>query len=260
MESNCEKYSVIDNLRVISCIGIIMMHISSNSNFAIQGFMYDTVIPSFTNFVFLFMSISAFGMCCGYYDKVINNTLNIENFYKKRIKKILPFFAVLVFIDLFLFPSVSSLKEGFANLTLLFGYLPNAGNISVIGVGWFLGLIFVFYIFFPYFCFLLKSKKRAWLSMGMALVYTLVCSKYFEIERTNFLYCLSFFMIGGILFLYRNEIKKINKTESCVVLLLCVCLYYVFSGNVFMCLVLTCALLMNAIVFSSGGGQRKIIV
>lgn len=24
------------------------------------------IIPSFTNFVFLFMTVSAFGMCCGY--------------------------------------------------------------------------------------------------------------------------------------------------------------------------------------------------
>lgn len=90
MNNKHKRYNIIANLRVISCIGIIMMHIRTNSSFNISGFIYDEVILSFTNFVFLFMTISAFGMCCGYYEKVINNNFDIENFYKKRISKILP--------------------------------------------------------------------------------------------------------------------------------------------------------------------------
>lgn len=87
------RYGSIDGLRVIACIGIVIMHIRANTNYEIDGFLYNTVIPSFTNFVFLFMMVSAFGMCCGYYEKVIHNTISFSEFYSKRFKKILPFFC-----------------------------------------------------------------------------------------------------------------------------------------------------------------------
>ena len=90
-----EHYGAIDGLRTIAAIGIVMMHIRANNNYAISGFIYDTVIASFTNFVFLFMTVSAFGMCCGYYEKVLTNQISISDFYKKRIQKMRPFFAVL---------------------------------------------------------------------------------------------------------------------------------------------------------------------
>ena len=37
------------------------------------------------------MIISAFGMCCGYYNKIENNEISVNEFYKKRFQKILPF-------------------------------------------------------------------------------------------------------------------------------------------------------------------------
>lgn len=69
-------------------------------------------------------------------------------------------FSFLVLIDLIVSPSVDALYEAFADITLLFGFLPECGNITVIGVGWFIGLIFVYYIAFSFFCTLLTSKKK----------------------------------------------------------------------------------------------------
>ena len=154
-----KAYGAIDGLRTIAAIGILMMHVASNTNYEIPGRIYGTVIPSFTNFVFLFMTISAFGMCCGYYERIRDNQISFDDFYGKRFKKILPFFAALVLLDIVISPSRDALYEAFADVTLLFGFLPNAGNISVIGVGWFIGLIFVFYLCFPFFCCLIKNKK-----------------------------------------------------------------------------------------------------
>lgn len=157
MEKN--HYGAIDGLRTIACIGIVMMHIEANNTYEISGFLYEQIIPSFTNFVFLFMVISAFGMCCGYFDRILNNQISLEDFYIKRYKKILPFFAILVLLDIGISRSKGALIEGFADITLLFGLFPN--DIEVIGVGWFLGLIFAFYLIFPFFCVLVKNKKRA---------------------------------------------------------------------------------------------------
>lgn len=163
MEITMEKrhYGAIDGLRMITSFGIVMMHIRANSNYGITGYVYNTIIPSCTNFVFLFMTVSAFGMCCDYYEKILNNQVNLTEFYSKRFKKILTLFGALVLLDIIMSPSVVFLYEGFADMTLLFGLLPNAGGISVIGVGWFLGFVFVFYLIFPFFCVLIENKRRA---------------------------------------------------------------------------------------------------
>lgn len=92
-----KHYGAIDGLRMIATFGIVMMHIRANTSYRIAGFVYERIIPSFTNFVFLFMTISAFGMCCGYYEKVLHNEINWPEFYGKRFKKTLPFFTILVF-------------------------------------------------------------------------------------------------------------------------------------------------------------------
>lgn len=139
---------------MIGAFGIVMMHMRANNNYEISGYVYDTIIPSFTDFVFLFKTVSAFGMCCGYYEKILGNQISFCKFYGKRFKRIFPFFATLVLLDIIVSPSVASLYEGFADLTLLFDFFPNAKNISVIGMGWFLGLVFVFYLIFPFFCVL----------------------------------------------------------------------------------------------------------
>lgn len=248
-----ERYGTIDGLRMIACIGIMMMHIQANNNYEITGYFYNTVIPSFTNFVFLFMTVSAFGMCCGYYEKVMNQTISLSDFYAKRFKKILPFFGVLVLIDVVISPSRAALFEAFADLTLLFGFLPNAGNISVIGVGWFLGLVFVFYLCFPFFCVLLANKKRAWISFAVSLLYNFVCAEYFEVGRSNILYSACFFLAGELIYLYRKELTKISSYITAVFAAASIVVYYLMGGRVINCLIVSMCLLMCAISVRGAG-------
>ena len=215
-------YGSIDGLRAIAAIGIIFMHIRANTNFNLSSysggidFLLNTVIPQCTWFVFLFMVISGFSMCCGYYERLMNNQISIITFYEKRYKKILPFFALLVLIDFIMAPSFTSVYEAFADLTLTFGLLPNAG-ITVIGVGWTLGVIFLFYMLFPFFVFLIKNITKAWISLTIAIVYNIICTVYFFdsnhvlkgfSSKTNILFCAMFFLAGGLIYLYRDTISK----------------------------------------------------
>ena len=197
LNSNRSYYLGIDALRAFSAIGILMMHVRANSSYQISGFIYNKVIPSFADLVFLFMAISAFALCNGYYNKVIQNQFNAISFYKKRYSKILPFFMVLILIDLFHAPSLPALIESITNVTCLFGLLPNCGNITVIGVGWFIGVIFVFYLLFPFFCALLNNKKIFVGMLFLSIVFNIYFSKYFNVDRTNFLFCFMFFAVGG---------------------------------------------------------------
>ena len=64
-----KRYQAVDSLRVLLCIGIVMTHVMTNNTYQLNGFVFDRLIPSFPNFVFLFMVISAFAMCCGYFEK-----------------------------------------------------------------------------------------------------------------------------------------------------------------------------------------------
>lgn len=253
-----KHYGAIDGLRMIAAFGIVMMHIRANTDYEISGYVFNTIIPSFTNFVFLFMIVSAFGMCCGYYEKMLNNQISFSDFYGKRFKKVLPFFGILVLLDVIMSPSVSSIYEGFADLTLLFGLLPNAGGISVIGVGWFLGLVFVFYLIFPFFCVLIENKRRAWIAFGVSLIYNFVCTNYFEVGRTNILYSACFFLAGGLIYLYREEIVKLNQWIALGIVDCAVVLYYLIGGNAMMCLLVSCTLLIYAIIKRGGILENRV--
>ena len=70
------RYDAIDGLRAYSAIGIVLMHVLANGNYSVSGFVFDRLIPSFTDLTFLFMVVSGFAMCRGYYDKIINGKID----------------------------------------------------------------------------------------------------------------------------------------------------------------------------------------
>ena len=193
----------INGLKALACLGIILMHLKSNLDYQLAGNFPIIMISNFTNFVFLFMIISSFGLCCGYYEKIKNNQINPEKFYSKRIKKILPFFAFLVVLDIIIEHNISSIIEGMADLTLLFGLLQK--DISVVGVGWFLGLIFIFYLMFPFFTYLFSNKRRALIITIISIFMNFSCIYYFNVGRTNMFYSFVYFCIGGLIYLYKNN-------------------------------------------------------
>ena len=83
----------------------------------------------------------------------------MNKFYSKRYRRTVPFFAILILLDLVIEFSPETLCEGFMEITMLFGFLPN-NTLSTIGVAWTLGAIFAFYIIFPFIVFLLYNKKE----------------------------------------------------------------------------------------------------
>ncbi len=255
MSSTKTNYEGIEGLRALSCIGIVCMHMLKNLDYTLSGFVFERLIPSFTNLVFLFMVISGFGMCCGYYNRFINKEVDLVDFYKKRYKKILPFFALLCLLDFAISPSIGSLVEVFANLTLCFGLIPDA-NITVIGVGWFLGVVFVFYMIFPFFCFLLANKKRAWFSLGVAYLMNLACKYYFGAGRESIAYSFAYFMVGGLVFLYKDELENVKYKQIIMLVLICATLfcYFYFGGYTIT------MMFFNAFVLIYGLGIRKSIL
>lgn len=215
-----KRYDSINFLRGFSAIGVMFCHIIAN----IQPkpdfpFILSSNIGKMAWLTMLFLTISGFSMCCGYYNRFKQNNVNLNAFYKKRFMRIWPIFALVVFLELLYNPSIISLKEALADLSLSFALYPNP-DISVCGVGWFIGVIFVFYMIFPYFVFLLWNKKRAWIVLGTTIVLHYIGVSHFYdtsfvsatfVPKYNFIFCIPFLFLGGLLFLYKELIVKIKK-------------------------------------------------
>lgn len=212
---NQERYGALDGLRAYAAIGIVLMHVLSNIGVKpTMNYLTGTLIPWFTDFTLMFMVVSGFSLCCGYYDRVKTGAITPNVFYQKRYMRILPFFACLCLLDFVLSPGVEQVCNLFANLTLCFNFIPNA-HIPMIGVGWFLGVVFVFYLLFPFFVFMLDSKRRGWFSLMIALLFAGICTIHsFNVDmpvpnigRTNIIYTMPLFMTGGMIYLYREKLK-----------------------------------------------------
>lgn len=229
--SEVKKYRNIDALRSFGCLAIIAWHVKANTNFN-GGVLTERIIPSFDYLVYLFMIISGFGMCNGYYKKLKDGNYDLNKFYSRRYKKTVPFFSILIIMNCILEFNRESIFEGLMEITMLFGFLPN-NSLSVIGVAWTLGAIFAFYIIFPFVVFLLNDKRRGVISLIVALGITYMCQSYFMTEkfvtsnftmRHSFLFCLPYFLSGGLIYLYRNELSATVNLHKSAVLLGCVIL------------------------------------
>ncbi len=224
---NKERYDSLDGLRALACVGIVLMHIMANIAVKPTESWLTTNIIGYTgNFVLLFMMVSAFSMSCGYYTRFKEGSISLNSFYKKRYMRVLPFFALLVVVDVIMTfakqgfaltqEMAAELYEAYADLTLAFGFMPDA-DISVVGVGWFLGVIFLFYMLYPFFTFLIDSKRRAWLVFAVAVGLYFAGKNYFQATKgisfgsTNILYCAPYFIVGGIVYLYRKTLAEIFR-------------------------------------------------
>ena len=145
--------------------------------------------------------------------------------------------------------------EVFANLTICQGLLPNA-NITVIGVSWTLAVIFVFYMLFPFFCFLIGNKKRAWGVAVAALMFNWLCSSYFSAGRGNIVYDAIYFIAGGLVFLYRKELVEFSSKHKVIagaILLIATVVYFAVGGYTLMMLLFCVAALIYTIGCNRGG-------
>lgn len=243
----CKIYPNLDGLRTLACINLLFFHVWANSTIR----PIENWIASNGREVFLFMMISAFSLSCGYFYRFQNNSVSINAFYKRRYRKILPLFVFLILIDvLHTFASEGfslteamkgTLYQAYADITLAFGFIVDSyTDIEVVGVGWFLGVIFIFYMLYPFYTFLICTKKSAWLAFLVAIGLYFTAEFYFvpvkgtSFDKSNIIYCMPYFLAGGIIFKHREDIeswaaKKVRGCISCYGLLLAMTLGFTIA-------------------------------
>lgn len=255
---NNKKYENLDGMRAYACLAIVLMHVMGNGYMDLSGFVFEKVIHSFTYFTLFFMEISAFSMCCGYFERIRDGSIRIDQFYKRRYEKVWPFFAILCTIELILEHSLNSLYEWFADLTLVFGLIPN-NSISVVGVGWFLGTIFVFYMIFPFFTVIIKNTRNAWLVLIASIILHLLCDIRFAdaANKGNIIYSSMFFVSGGVIYLYREKLQKFKASIVALIVVALAVGFLLVNDSYYMMLLLFTALLVLGIV---GNGKVSVIL
>ena len=223
-----KRYQGISGLKGIAILLIVLLHVGVNGNYNINDYINQNTISQLGIMVQLFFMVSAFGMCCGYYNKIKNNEISLNEFYGKRYRKIWPFFMLIVLMEV-IFSGLSKkiFTEAFLDATLVFGFLPK-GNIEVVGIGWTLGVIFAFYILFPFFVFLMGNRRRAWMTLAVCLIIRFACGEYFVNDGStvmvNVLLWSTQFVTGGLIFLYKDMLveklhhKKILQISALLIL------------------------------------------
>lgn len=288
-----KKYDSLNGLRAIAAIGIVLMHVRANIDVRVTGyFIYSNVISRMSDFVFLFFMISAFSLCCGYYEKFKKGTITPNDFYKRRYKRILPFFSILVLLSVAIPhspnkaalakastsllgesgypPFLESVFEGVSELTLSYGLLPNP-NMSIMGVGWFLGVIFLFYMLFPFFVFMIDNKRRAWKSFIIVHLLCFIAISYFYSNKflcfegvpKNIVYNAPFFVLGGAIFLYKELLEKFVKKYCLLILSVCLLVtaaYWILgcNKNSYLGVVIISVVMGSWLIFAIGS-QTKIL-
>ncbi|MDE6782264.1 MAG: acyltransferase [Paramuribaculum sp.] len=223
-----KRFEALDGLRAYACIGIVLMHILANiTPKPDTNILTASIIPWFTDFTLLFMIVSGFSVSYGYFDKIKHSTITPLQFYRKRYIRLLPFYSLLCLLDLALSPSWRSVAETFADITLTNGMIPNV-EINVIGVGWFMGVVMLYYIFFPFIVFLQNNKLKALLTFAGSLLLVWIGLQYADgtspLNRRFILYCLPLFLSGGLIYLYLDKILKLSRLCHYTLLLLAITL------------------------------------
>lgn len=246
-----ERYDALDGLRVVAMFGILFMHVLANLSYRDEMKLLYRYIVYFGDFTALFMIVSAFSVNCGYFKRVINGSFSdIEYFYRKRYRKLFPFFAILTVAEVVSSFSYSSIYEGIANFTMVFGLIPHE-HMTTVGVGWTLGVIFVFYLLYPFFAFCMKDKKRFTLMFIASIFFAFIGNEYFGLGKVDFLYCAIYFTSGCALYLYRHYVEKLDwRIALGLVLCTGVLFFYFIKMHALLKYFFMLALIIYAIVSS----------
>jgi peptidoglycan/LPS O-acetylase OafA/YrhL len=245
-----ERFLFLDTLRGLTIIWIVLLHMT------FQGFspqptlnipMWLVPYGSEASFggVLLFFILSAFSLCHAMTIHQIESKPLIS-FYIRRFFRIAPlFYALLIFWVLYnvLFAKPSSIFEIAVNILFVFNIFPGMIQ-GIVRPGWFIGVIMLFYLFFPLFhkffndtwktaTFIIWSILIAYIFKSALNFFPAALNSFFPYYRWSFLHNLPFFAFGMFSFylLRMPFMQKLNIKVVGIFLVGTALLSYVYLLN-----------------------------
>lgn len=233
--------SHINSLRGIAILMVIVVHTSQLFNF--NSKLITGVLDYGKMGVQLFFIASAYTLCLSYSDR--NDEIKpVLKFYFRRYFRIFPIYYLgigIYFILNYLFKDTSAytLKNIFANIFFIHGFIPSANN-SIVPGGWSIGVEMIFYLFFPFLFNYIKQGNS--IIKGISIILLSQFSLYIIQKTTqvslefyyfNILNQLSVFIIGILFFLKRRKDYNIYFAVIGFLAFTFLGLYTSFNENLF---------------------------
>lgn len=209
-------YDGLTGLRGIGALGIVAYHI-----YLLEGFwgthpVLDRTVGIGGVFVQLFFILSSFSLMCGYFNKAWCDNFNWEFFYQKRILKLLPtfYFALILHLVLNIWSKTDTSVYSIIGTASLMYVLMPTNQESLVMAGWALGIEVIFYLIFPFFLIINRTKLRTLLTFIVSIM--LYCSYIFFYGRgvahseINIVMQFLPFAFGAVLFHIVPYLEKMN--------------------------------------------------
>jgi len=231
-------YKGMTGIRGLAIVAVIFYHAFMIGGFYGLSPIADSVFGNLGKAVQLFFMISAFSLMTGYHDR-LNNRDEIVSFYKRRIVKLMPLFALVLAIFVIINICVStptSVYEIIGTLSGWFALMPQYQE-SLVMAGWTIGILAIFYFIFPIINLLVDNTKKVLVFVGFSVVMYIIYTQYYgvgvELERINIFKQLPYFAIGILLYYVKERVYDFFKRKS---LFFVLCVFFEILGIVLLLL------------------------
>ncbi|MCW8196416.1 acyltransferase [Proteobacteria bacterium 005FR1] len=197
-----ERYATLDGVRAITVLLMVLFHVLFgivvlfDDNFGyIDQFILD--FPRYLGWMWQSQGSDPLFVLCGllvsytlYREYDENRNLDIPRFYKRRLMRIMPLFAVALLI--YLPTDKDNIGHLWSNLIFMSNYIP--GERHVIPVGWSLDVQLHFYFLLPFLILLMYSIPWR-ISFMVGLIVASVAWRYYIVARNPEIYASPFYQI-----------------------------------------------------------------
>lgn len=212
-----KRFEGLVGLRGIGATMIIAYHMYVLNGYVGTNTFLDRTVGIGGVFVTLFFILSSFSLMCGYAEKIRQNDFEWGQFYKNRFIKLAPTFYTALILHLLL-NVCAHVKEPMANIigtaSLLYALMPSNQE-SIVMAGWALGIEIIFYLIFPAFFELTKTRLHAILTLLGSLLLFFSYNSYYGVgilnNHINIIRQLLPFAIGAALYYcipFMTHVKK----------------------------------------------------
>lgn len=183
-----KRLESIDELRGISICAIVISHLGITG----LPFSIQSVIDFCSNFVILLFMISSFLTFLSFEKCEINSINDYIKYIFHNVKKIYGLYFIALLISTFLGGNSYwlgneykiSITNLISHILLIFGFVPHYSN-SIIGIEWYIGTLFIFYLIAPLLKKIINNKNKSIFNFVFSMIISTVICHYLYIYTSD---------------------------------------------------------------------------